>query len=236
MTDIRLTALNPEDSTVVPVACNSSGELLVGNREPIGPDLNLEGDLSVGGSASVDGNVLSSNASVDKTCFAAYVNNASAGPNAGGLLISVNQYSGATPYAIKGERSDGTETFKVSASGSGSFSGGITAADNIAVTRTLGTSACYVGEQNGVATSYILADGSAQFASGNAGFTAEGYLWCTTRRGDTVVLDATSNGLATWANYTPPTRRSVIADKFSVIADKFKDGKPGVSQELPETQ
>ena len=29
MTDVRLTATNPEDSSVVPVACNSRGELLV---------------------------------------------------------------------------------------------------------------------------------------------------------------------------------------------------------------
>ena len=55
MTDVRLTALNPEDSTVVPVACNSSGELLVDKGEPEGPDLNVEGDLSVGGSASFAG-------------------------------------------------------------------------------------------------------------------------------------------------------------------------------------
>jgi hypothetical protein len=56
MTDVRLTALNPEDSTVVPVACNSSGELLV-DKGAQGPDLNVEGDLSVDGSATFAGNV-----------------------------------------------------------------------------------------------------------------------------------------------------------------------------------
>ena len=29
MTDVRLTATNPEDSSVVPVACNTRGELLI---------------------------------------------------------------------------------------------------------------------------------------------------------------------------------------------------------------
>ena len=54
MTDVRLTATNPVDSTVVPVACNDKGELLVEN--PIGPGLyvekagdNMTGDLTLGG-------------------------------------------------------------------------------------------------------------------------------------------------------------------------------------------
>lgn len=36
MTDVRLTALNPVDSQVYPVACNSSGELLVTGGTPSG--------------------------------------------------------------------------------------------------------------------------------------------------------------------------------------------------------
>ena len=51
MTDVRLTALNPEDSKVYPVACNSSGELLTDKAE-IGPDISIEGNLDVGGSAT----------------------------------------------------------------------------------------------------------------------------------------------------------------------------------------
>ena len=71
------------------------------------------------------------------------------------------------------------------------------------------------------------ADGGCTFAGNKAGLTAEGYLWATTRRGDIVILDATSNGLATWADYTPPAILDVIKDKIK---------KPGISQELPETQ
>ena len=58
MTDVRLTALNPEDSKVYPVACNASGELLVDKGEPEGPDLNVEGELSVGGSANFAAQVI----------------------------------------------------------------------------------------------------------------------------------------------------------------------------------
>jgi len=66
MTDVRLTALNPEDSTVVPVACNSSGELLV-DKGAQGPDLNVEGDLSVGSDLSVGGSGEFGAISVDGT-------------------------------------------------------------------------------------------------------------------------------------------------------------------------
>ena len=49
MTDVRLTATNPEDSSVVPVACNSRGELLV--TEPvineIDNDVTIQGVLAV---------------------------------------------------------------------------------------------------------------------------------------------------------------------------------------------
>lgn len=50
MTDVRLTATNPEDSSVVPVACNAKGELLL--EETPGFDGNVDGDLTVSGSAS----------------------------------------------------------------------------------------------------------------------------------------------------------------------------------------
>ena len=52
MTDVRLTALNPVDSQVYPVACNTSGELLVAQDDP-GPDLTVTGDLTVDGITSI---------------------------------------------------------------------------------------------------------------------------------------------------------------------------------------
>jgi len=51
MTDVRLTAINPVDSQVYPVACNSNGELIVDREDP-GPDLTVTGDLTVDGVGS----------------------------------------------------------------------------------------------------------------------------------------------------------------------------------------
>jgi hypothetical protein len=49
MTDVRLTALNPEDSKVYPVACNTSGELRLEKQATF--DGYLDGDLTVTGKA-----------------------------------------------------------------------------------------------------------------------------------------------------------------------------------------
>ena len=57
MTDVRLTATNPEDSSVVPVACNAKGELLL--EETPAFDGNVDGDLTVSGSATFAGGIQS---------------------------------------------------------------------------------------------------------------------------------------------------------------------------------
>jgi hypothetical protein len=51
MIDVRLTATNPEDSTLVPVPCNTRGELLTvaPKIEKIPNDVEIEGDLTVTG-------------------------------------------------------------------------------------------------------------------------------------------------------------------------------------------
>jgi hypothetical protein len=53
MTDVRLTATNPEDSSVVPVACNSKGELLVTEPmiEMIDNDITINGIITTNFSA-----------------------------------------------------------------------------------------------------------------------------------------------------------------------------------------
>ena len=48
MTDVRLTAVNPEDSQVYPVACNDKGELLLDSGGASG-DLDVAGNLTVTG-------------------------------------------------------------------------------------------------------------------------------------------------------------------------------------------
>ena len=61
MTDVRLTATNPEDSTVVPVSCNAKGELLL--EEPIyieGPQ-GPKGDKGDDGDPGADGDPFTGN-------------------------------------------------------------------------------------------------------------------------------------------------------------------------------
>ena len=59
MADVRLTATNPEDSSVVPVACNAKGELKLEEIPDQSFDGTLDGDLTVTGTASfADGNVV----------------------------------------------------------------------------------------------------------------------------------------------------------------------------------
>jgi hypothetical protein len=55
MTDVRLTATNPDDSSVVPVACNAKGELLLDESSVF--DGNLNGNLSVSGSGDFGGHL-----------------------------------------------------------------------------------------------------------------------------------------------------------------------------------
>jgi len=57
MSDVRLTATNPEDSSAVLVACNSKGELLLEEIPDQSFDGDLEGDLTVSGDATFAGDV-----------------------------------------------------------------------------------------------------------------------------------------------------------------------------------
>ena len=210
MTDVRLTALNPEDSTVVPVACNSSGELLVDKGEPVGPDLNVEGDLSVGGSITAAG---SGRFAGDRI-----------GLNADGT-IETYRSSGNADSDLQAWQSDigGIKQVKarIKADGSGTFKGDVAIGGSTTFRGTLGDAVALlppsIAEQfetiisslpvaqpfTGDATTLpadiptplknalvrvttagkinLNADGSASFSSIKAGFTAEGELIFTSR-------------------------------------------------------
>ena len=66
MTDVRLTAVNPEDSQVYPVACNDKGELLLDSGGASG-DLDVTGNLTVAGSATLGAYPNGNGMSVDAT-------------------------------------------------------------------------------------------------------------------------------------------------------------------------
>ena len=285
MTDVRLTATNPEDSSVVPVACNAKGELKL--EEPLAFDGNLNGDLSVTGSASFDGDVeagrinVRNGGSADSAIrtfdadgnqvfrafgsggvwigdaagagniqlngtgdasFAGMVNGL--GLKSSSYLLIDSSSSTASSNLIRANSGLGDDRFTVKTDGSASFSSNVSVGSlysefSIRNTRpgggevTLGGSdlhALWTKES----TVYINYDGKAAFAGGKAGFTAEGHLWCTTVRGDTVILDATSNGMGSWQPYTPPTRREIIEEKVQNIKDaaiKPSQQLPGASEE-----
>ena len=61
-----------------------------------------------------------------------------------------------------------------------------------------------------------------------AGFTAEGNLFCTTVRGDLVILANTSNGIGYWEDYEPPFTADLLEEKLEEWSkkDKFPESKP----------
>ena len=247
MADVRLTATNPEDSSVVPVACDAAGRLLLEEPQVIeGPpgQQGPPGEQGPPGQDGQDGDPFSGNFAGDVTFGGSAL---FAGRVEGELFIS-RQGTGAAPSTFIGgsafafetrvdgsaggvkayiEQATGNAYFKgdVTFGGSAEFAGG----DGVTENQSFGINAfgrLSIREDASVAaevftirksttkTIVLENDGSVTFAAGKAGFTQEGYLWCTTRRGDTVILDATSNGLASWVEYTPNTRIEEIRDKL----------------------
>ena len=169
--DVRLTATNPEDSSVVPVACNEKGELKL--EEPLvveGPP----GEQGEPGPPGQDGDPFSGNFADDVTF----------GGNAdfSGNILSTTWATSSLGYALENTAQGGSIGIQTSASASGSAFG---------INRA------------GIPTVIFTATGAATFAGGKAGFTAQGNLWCTTERGDTVMLEATVGGAGLWRAYTP---------------------------------
>jgi hypothetical protein len=142
-------------------------------------------------------------------------------------LLQVNRIDEAAAFYVT---YSGSPKITLKGDGSASFAGnvdlnGISSSNSIVVNRTGGTQTAYQANLNGVKKAEIKADGLATFAGGKAGFTAEGYLWCTTVRGDTVMLDATSNGMGVWVEYSPTTLIDEIRDRL--------DANRGDTGEMP---
>lgn len=173
MTDARLLATNPENSSLVPVACNSAGQLIVTDVtiEALPNSLAVDGDLTVTGNAAITGRIRSQDflTSTDN----AYVTGSyeSAGV-IGGLFRATAESPTASGECLRVNR---------------------------------------VGKNTTEVVINMYYDGSAAFAAGKAGLTAEGNLWVTTARGQTVMLDAVSNGLGSWVPYDPKPIRTAPA-------------------------
>ena len=208
MADVRLTATNPDDSSVVPVACNEKGELKL--EEPLvveGPPGN-KGDKGDKGDA---GDPFSGNFSGNVTFEDGYLlvlgdgtgdpwNSNENQQNTGVFLgntgrVNLYSYTNSAESPLLVQRVDpdnGNRTLIAQIDNDGNYRN-------------------YKNNQYAC----IKSDGTAILASNKAGFTAEGYLWCTTRRGDTVILDFTSNGMGMWEPYTPPVLRDGIKERWA---------------------
>ena len=282
MADVRLTATNPEDSSVVPVACDASGRLLLQEMPPafdgtVDGDLTVSGKGSFGGGKSIIGNdgsaqfaqgavdiyangtvVFTQDVTFDGTGefaggvsinsdgdLGTYIGRGKGGSPSPGLFITKRDVNGDADVAyfegnagrsiIKGDGAldindqnillgaDGSATFAspviVGETGVGNTGTVVGNAGDITCRVNGGTSQAFTvkTKADNAENVVVKGDGSAVFAGNKAGFTAEGYLWCTTRRGDTVILDATSNGLASWVEYTPMTRMDRIRDGLNAI-------------------
>ena len=289
MADVRLTATNPEDSSVVPVACDASGRLLLeeqgqgppGPEGPPGPkgddgkdgkdgkdgdpfSGNFAGDVTFGGSATfaervdVKGGVSDDGGSSLSTGLyyrddsgshgLALYKNGSAQSNrnvfiktdgsatfAGDVQFGGESYGRAQGVVIGKEGyiratftgnndvwrgfavGDETATSNISANGSAEFAGDGIFRGTLSITGDGPNNGFYVGSAG---AAIIKKDGSVTFAGKKAGITPEGYLWCTTRRGDTVILDATNNGIGSWVEYTPPSRKQQIKEKLDSLREE----------------
>ena len=221
MADVRLTATNPADSSVVPVACNEKGELKL--EEVPTFDGNLDGDLSVTGSTTLT-SLQANSVQVGGDYANVY---AQSGQASGQLFFNFDtrkqtvegQPGKTTALGVsvwEDEETfnqvmqvayDGTTNFKAYVNSTRGFLSSTEGSDDYSFAARTST--------GGPWQAYITGDGAATFAGNKAGFTKEGYLWCTTERGDTVVLQATSNGMGMWEPYSPPTRREEIKDAWS---------------------
>ena len=121
MTDVRLTATNPEDSSVVPVACNAKGELLL--EETPGFDGNVDGDLTVSGSASFGSASFAGNVTIGVSPNSSTESGVRIGTS-GSILINRIDDSGAVAFSIREKGSAGTN-INMQSSGAAEFAGDV---------------------------------------------------------------------------------------------------------------
>jgi hypothetical protein len=209
MVDVRLTATNPDDSSVVPVSCTAAGLLRV-EPQVQGPpgedgekgdkgDKGDTGDPGQNGQDGQDGRDGRDGEPFSGTFDGDVTFNGDLSIGAGGTWIT---YNANVNGVISTTTGIDTGYIRVNVPANYEEPGN--------------WFSIQVKDNEGNLVAKIYGDGGCSFASGKAGFTAEGYLWCTTRRGDTVILEATSQGMGIWESYSPPAR---IQDLTGLIDD-----------------
>lgn len=154
MTDVRLTAVDPTDSQVYPVACNDKGELLIATEGVT--DLDVLGNLTVGGTSTFTGEIESLNPSG----YSFIARQASGGAAKSSISAQgdaqfersfvVNAPGGiGSNFKIASFQYSTTETIGFQAGGAANFSGTVTAPN---ITMSLANTSVSVPQQ-------LVADG-----------------------------------------------------------------------------
>ena len=235
MTDVRLTALNPDDSQVYPVACNAAGAIRI---EEI-PDQtfkgDLDGNLTVTGNADIDGDITVGDPNTqDESAVGSSISS--------GLIAAKRDSEAGSDRNVwigyKGKewtsyiRASGDAQFK----GNVTLDGGHTTSNGVTISKSgwikvraddlpegsIGLAVYRNGNSANDIAGMLNFDGSATFAGGTAGFTKEGYLWCTDSRNSTWMLDFISNGMPQWKEYTHPSRKDLVEEKLDEWSEKDK--------------
>ena len=134
MSDVRLTAINPDDSQVYPVACNDKGELLLDPGTQPSGDLDVPGNLTVGGTGTFGGDI-----KITTTSDVITFNSDGSGNFQGDLTT--------------GNFGDSTSTGALFSSTGAIFG-----------RQQIGSGIIYLGLRGGTATSSVTADGNATYA------------------------------------------------------------------------
>jgi hypothetical protein len=196
MTDVRLTALNPEDSQVYPVACNSSGELQVVEQkiEVIDNDVTINGTLNVNSSNSL---TIYDNEAVGFR-FASSSISSDSGTVSGSSFSFLS--SGNYPSAIYGiESSLGAQGFSTGSSVAG-YSVSLTSANNISCSGNLYGYRAYVKSDanngSGGAYAFYASSNAPSLFGGEVTVTSRSKRWTLVEQGGLCHMVEEANALS----------------------------------------
>jgi hypothetical protein len=170
MADVRLTAVNPENSEVYPVACNDKGELVLNGASR----LDVSETLDVASTTYADnaglylgqtpGNINFREIRLNKDGSAQF----SQVVQVGGFVSYVRTDATDQNLASFNSNVGGLNVARIIfiADGSATFANNVNLGGAVISNRTSGTDNCFVGQLNVSTTSFIKADGSATFAGG----------------------------------------------------------------------
>lgn len=166
MSDVRLVATNPEDSSVVPVACNTNGELVV--EKPviteIDNDVDFHGDVLIDGALTVTGESSLGQSTFDGN--ASFLNGTVSFANSAFTISSSGHAETSGDYQAGGNPDNGAQIgIRCLASGT-----------MLAANSSSGAIWAGFTQGSGATTSVILADGTAQF-KGNVTIGSNGSTW-----------------------------------------------------------